>query len=112
MTRPLQGILGKGVKVFPQDLLDGGGSGPMVKKDGNYWFVDGDAGGDGGGRSWQDPKKLIQSAITASIDSSAITDPIYANFFNATEPVVKSIIWTFNEITAAPSNVSCTGTIS
>ena len=54
----------------------------------------------------------FQSAITASIDSSAITDPIYANFFTATEPVVKSIIWTFNEITSAPSNISCTGTIS
>jgi hypothetical protein len=65
MTRPLSGIQ-RGVKVFPHDLLDGGGTGPMVKKDGNYWFVDGDASGEGGGRSWQDPKSTIAQAISAA----------------------------------------------
>lgn len=64
--RPLSGILGGGVKVFPHDLLNGGGLGPMVKKDGNYWFVDGDAAGEGGGRSWQDPKSTISQAVAAA----------------------------------------------
>lgn len=60
-------------RVYPQELLDGGGRGPMVKKDGHYWFVDGDLSTGGSGTSWQDGFSLIQDAI----DASSAFDVIY-----------------------------------
>ena len=56
-----------GHRVFPNELLDGGVGGPMVKKDGNYWFVDGTDGNDNNdGLSIDEAKATIQAAITAA----------------------------------------------
>ncbi len=54
-----------GARVFPHELLNGGGAGPMVKEGGSYWFVDGDRS-NGGGRSWADAFPTIAEAISAA----------------------------------------------
>ena len=54
-------------RVYPNELLDGGIGGPMVKKDGNYWFVDGTDGNDNNdGLSIDEAFATIAAAISAA----------------------------------------------
>ena len=52
-----------GHKIYPEDLVDGGG---LPLSNGNVLFVDGDASGDGSGSTWADAFNDIQSAVTAA----------------------------------------------
>ncbi len=62
-----------GYQVYPQEILGGGGYGPMLKKNQKTWFVDGDVDGDGSGTSFDSPFLSIQSAI----DTAGAGDTIF-----------------------------------
>ncbi len=74
-----------GAKWYPEDIV--GGAGPMLKQNQDMWFVDGDVSADGGGRSWEDPFKSIQSAVTAAGAGDTIFIAERTITATATDPV-------------------------